>query len=116
MNSIAALTCASALLLGSAIYPQAAKAEEFTGKEFSAWSEASQNSYIQTSITMAGVVAAQYKKEVSLCIDDWYFGGDQQKLRNQSIREAILKYENYHPSGVILALVQEQCGKLDKGL
>lgn len=96
----------------TAIYPQEIKAEGFTGADFSAWEISSQDSYIQTSITMAGVVLAQLQPDTARCLNDWYFAEDQSSARNKFIRETIASYQDYHPSGVILAIIAEECGAL----
>ncbi|QBF32337.1 hypothetical protein [Thalassococcus sp. S3] len=94
-------------------YPQQSLAEGFTGAEFATWSEASQNSYIETSVTMAGVVFTQTHLGKASCVNDWYFADDAWKTRNSDIRDAIAAYRDAHPSGVILALIIRECGALD---
>lgn len=97
----------------AAINPHVSKAEGFTGADFAGWEVASQDSYIQTSVTMAGVVLTQVKPERSSCIDDWYFGDAQKDARNAHIRKAIAQYGDYHPSGTILAILLEACGAIN---
>lgn len=98
-------------MTGAMIYPQISLAEGFTGEDFAAWPTVSQDSYIQSSVMMAGVIGAQVKPEISRCIDGWYFADEATKAeRNDSIRQVIAGYETYHPSGVILALIQQDCG------
>lgn len=93
--------------------PQVSKAEGFIGNDFAEWDVESQDSYIQTSVTMAGVVLTQIKPERSSCIDDWYFGDAQKDARNAHIRETIAQYGAYHPSGTILAILLEACGTIN---
>ena len=96
----------------AAFHPQEIRANGFTGTDFAQWDESAQNSYIQTSVTMAGVVLTQIAPEKSACIDDWYLGDGQQAARNAHIRKTIAQYGGYHPSGTILAVLQEACGPL----
>lgn len=100
-----------ALSLSTTIYPQNSMAEGFSGAAFAAWSQVSQDSYIQSSVMMAGVIGTQVKPEISRCIDAWYFETEGVKAaRNQMIRNAIIEFADHHPSGVILALIQRACG------
>lgn len=93
------------------ICPQISLAEGFTGADFLAWPQDQQNSYIQVSIAMAGVVATQTKPETAACIDTWYAPDtDLKEERNAAIRDTIGKYASYHPSGVIFAVLQDACG------
>lgn len=112
MNSIAA--CFGAIVVGGLITvsPQKSFAEGFTGKDFAKWQTDAQDNYIQTSVTMAGVVLTQVQPEKSTCIDQWYLGDGQKDARNAHIRDTITQYADYHPSGTILAILLEACGPL----
>ena len=60
---------------------------------------------------MVGIVAAQDRKEISHCIDDWYSGDEAiQRQRTGYILDIIKQHPTFHPQGVILAVVQERCG------
>lgn len=98
-------------MLAALICPQISLAEGFTGREFLAWQQASQDSYLQTSVTMASMIIAQTNAETGACVDDWYFG-DQAMIdrRNAELRDQIEAYDGYHPSAVIAAVLQKQCG------
>ncbi|WP_320240876.1 hypothetical protein [Cognatiyoonia sp. IB215182] len=95
------------------IHPQEIYAQAFTGADFSTWETSAQDSYIQTSLTMAGVVFSQVDPEKSACIDNWYLGEAQKADRNTYIRNTIAEYGSYHPSGTILAILLEACGPLN---
>ena len=111
MNSIAKLLPAMALSASLMIYPQNSMADGFSGATFAAWSQVSQDSYIQSSVLMAGVIGSQVKPEISRCIDVWYFETEAIKAeRNEMIRDTIAGFADHHPSGVILALIQRACG------
>lgn len=95
-------------------HPQEIHAQGFTGEDFATWEQVSQDSYIQSSIMMAGVIATQIKPDLSTCIDDWYFASDTSKgAVNREIRGLISQYATYHPSGVILAALQQECGAFE---
>ena len=112
MNSIGSWLGTISLAATIAICPQESTAQGLSGTDFAAWPEESQNSYIQTSITMAGVVITQIDPAVSRCIDDWYLGDGRKAERNAFIRETIGNHPSYHPSGTIMAILMDACGPL----
>jgi len=62
---------------------------------------------------MAGVVASRNDQTKSRCIDDWYFGeGADRTANNESIRDAMRRFPDYHPTTVVLAVIEKRCGKL----
>ncbi|MEM6914753.1 MAG: hypothetical protein AAF511_12330 [Pseudomonadota bacterium] len=95
------------------IYPQTSLAEGFTGADFATWSAKSQDSYIQSSLTMAGVVLTQTHPSVARCLNDWYAAGETLADRNDLVRDTIVAYEEAHPAGVIMAVILRECGPLD---
>lgn len=106
----------SAILVGGLIatYPQISRAEEFTGGKLLSWSEENQNFYFQTSVGMAALVSTQSDKKRSQCISEWYFDAQTgNKSGNDAIRSAISEFADYHPQGVIIAVLQKACGSLD---
>lgn len=113
MNTITCRVGATGLLIMAMIHPQESRAGGFTGAEFADWSRTAQDSYIQTSVTMAGVVLTQTHPTVSTCIDEWYLGEGAQAARNETIRSTIDKFGDHHPSGVILAVLLQACGPLE---
>ncbi|AZV79057.1 hypothetical protein EBB79_15045 [Parasedimentitalea marina] len=92
-----------------AIYPQESAAEGFTGSEFTEWSEAGQNNYIETSVTMAGMVFSQTHPSVATCINYWYFASASGDSEVKMIRDTVEQYNTAHPSGVILAVILREC-------
>lgn len=108
--------CISAILIGGLIvtYPQTSDAEEFTGVKLLTWSKENQNFYFQTSVGMAALVSTQSDKKRSQCISEWYFDANTgNKNGNDAIRSAIREYADYHPQGVIIAVLQKACGSMD---
>lgn len=85
--------------------------EGFTAEKFLQFTKAAQASYFQTSVTMAGVIATQTRKDLARCIDEWYFGDAQTiQKRNTSMRALMKKYPKHHPSGIIAAAIERACG------
>ncbi|MEM6900865.1 MAG: hypothetical protein AAF583_13990 [Pseudomonadota bacterium] len=113
MNSIGRVCCAILVAGLVGFHPQDLRAEGFTGADFAGWESGSQDSYIQTSMTMAGVVLTQTHPDAASCINDWYFAGASLAPRNDEIRETISQHESAHPAGVIMAIVLRECGPLN---
>ena len=77
------------------------------------WSEESQDSYFQTSVTMIAIVATQTGQHdhIAECIDQWFGGGDaSQPKRSGRIREVLSNLPNYHPQALFLAVIEKECG------
>jgi hypothetical protein len=106
----------AALVSGIVALSPLVRAETFTSAAFLEWSRASQDSLIQASITMAGIVATQGRKDISRCIDNWYTEDDAiQRMRHDFILESARRYPSFHPQAVILAILQKQCGSFKSG-
>lgn len=91
-------------------------ADSFTGEKFLTWPRDSQESLIQSSIMMTGIIAAQHRTDIAGCIDDWYTGDEAvQAQRHEFVIDTIRKNPSYHPQGVILALLQKECGSFAEG-
>jgi hypothetical protein len=96
-----------------ALCPQLSAAEEFQSAQVLEWSRESQNSLFQSSVTMIGIVASQRDdtSHIARCIDGWYWDGDRaDSEQNDSIRDAMRRFPDYHPQAVILAVVEKACG------
>ncbi len=104
---ISAITAALVI----AIYPQISGAETFTSREFLTWKSESRISYFRSSIGMAGVIATQIDKDKARCINSWHAQQDQNGY--PELLRTMRKFADYHPQGVILWLLQNECGKLN---
>lgn len=82
--------------------------EPLTAGKFLHYSAQEQRSYILTSTVMAGLVAGQNRKSQTRCIDDWV--GQHEGSGFQPILKTMRQYPAYHPSGVIIAVLQKACG------
>ena len=93
------------------LYPQiSGAAESFTSAEFLEWPAAKKNGYIVTSATMAGVIVAQVDPVQARCVDDWL--AQEAQLQHRSVKSAMRQFSNYHPQGVILWVIQNECGEI----
>ena len=103
------------IALSPLFYIPAYAQETYSSGEFLEKSLESQNAYMQIAVTMAGVVATQVRPEIAHCIDDWY-GGETMARRNDHIRSVMRNHPEFHPAGVILAVIQKACGKFSGDL
>jgi hypothetical protein len=102
----------TSFLAGMLAFPQISKAG-FASADLLKWPEASQDSYFNTSIGMAGVIATQNRREAARCINEWYFADRATaQMRNDHIRSVLKQYPDYDPQATILAIIQKACGPL----
>jgi hypothetical protein len=93
----------------STIVCSAALADDgFKSSKFLTYPAESQKGYISTAVMMAGSIAAQNKQEQARCIDGWAAQHDATGFR--PVVEAMQRFPDYHPAGVILAVLQKACG------
>ena len=89
--------------------------EGFTAEKFLQFNKAEQASYFQISVTMAGVIATQTRKNLARCIDIWYFESSETiEKRNTFMVSLMKKYLTHHPSGIIAAAIERACGSFPK--
>lgn len=99
---------ALALVLGTVLTPPQASGDEvFRSAAFLSWREASRAAYIEASIGMASLIAAQIDPAKADCIDAWYYDG--MSAANDAIYATMAKYPDHHPRGVILAFIRKRC-------
>lgn len=93
------------------INPQISYADVLTSADVLEWTESQQNSFFQHSISMAAIVAARTGQHggVVRCVNYWYSAQSQSK-RNDYIRTKLGDFSDYHPQGIILAVLEEACG------
>ena len=103
-GKISVLSGALATLLAAA----PVLAEGFSGSDLLAWTPGNQRFYLQTSVGMAGVIAAQGDSAQARCIDEWH--ERQHGNEYEKVLKAVRTYPTYHPQGVILALLRKACG------
>ncbi|MET1414385.1 hypothetical protein ABVF61_19085 [Roseibium sp. HPY-6] len=99
------------LLIFMLFYPHATYAETFKSAEFLKWKRESQNFYIDANIGMAGLIAAQNDKKHAECLEGWYW--DDKVKSIDFILKSMRDFPDYHPRGVILGVLEAQCGKFE---
>jgi hypothetical protein len=116
MNSISTWGLAIGLAAMTTIFPQQSFAEGFTGSDFLKWDRVGQDSYISTAVVMATFVATRTNAKTAECLNGWYATtAEVSQSRNNEIRDLIAKNASYHPSGVILLVLEEACGSFEGG-
>jgi len=116
MNSIATWFGAIGLAILAVGSPQKTHADGLTSADFIAWDKPSQNSFLFSSVGMAAAIASQTEPKIAQCLNEWYFKGDDaREARNAEILEFMGQYETYHPTTVILAVVENACGEFGDG-
>ena len=93
-----------------AFYPQKVSADIFKSSEFLTWDRDAQEFYIRTSVGMAGLIAGRNDKTHGQCLSDWYF--TEEAVANEQILDVMRQYPEYHPRGVIVAVMEKQCGSI----
>ncbi len=83
----------------------------FKSSEFMKWSEGNRSFYIRTSIGMAAMIAIHNDKKHAKCMEHWYFSNE--KRSNKEIYQTMQKYPDFHPRGVIMAMLKKQCGSFE---
>ena len=93
----------------STIVCSAALADDgFKSSKFLTYSAEAQANYISTSAVAAASIAALNSQSQGKCLGDWvskYRAGGY-----QPVLEAMRKYPDDHPTGLILAVLQKECG------
>ncbi|MEM1383905.1 MAG: hypothetical protein AAGG06_09715 [Pseudomonadota bacterium] len=98
----------------AAFHAQNSLAEGITAADFLSWSRQSQDWYIETSVAMAGIVAAQNPTDHAECINDWYFKTDQtRQAAHDFVRGTMQRFQGHHPGTVMIAVLERACGSFD---
>lgn len=94
------------------ISPQARAVDGTRIEEFLSWDRAAQDTFINVSVLTAGVIATQIRPDFAGCIGDWYSNTDVGKeKRRTEILDIMAGYPTHLPSGIIIAILQKECGK-----
>ncbi|WP_299283276.1 hypothetical protein [uncultured Tateyamaria sp.] len=111
MNSIATWGVAIVVAAVTAISPQESLAEKFTGEEFLTWSVEGQDNFIGIAVTMASLIATRTNPPTGQCLDTWYAASeDIAAKRDAEIRAVIARNAEYHPTAVIMLVLEGACG------
>lgn len=105
--------CAVIVSIGAlCITGASAHAQMFKSSKFLTWDNANQSFYIEASVGMASLIAARSDRAQGDCIDDWYYSDEPSA--NAAVLDAMRQYPDVHPRGIILAVIQQQCGDISK--
>lgn len=83
----------------------------FKSSKFLKWPEDSRSFYIRTSVGMAGSISGYNNEKHAKCLENWYFS-DEAKA-NKDIYDVMDKFPDYHPRGIIIAVLKRQCGSFE---
>lgn len=93
------------------ICPQISWADGFTGREFLAWSEASQRGYIDAQLVMASSIVTRSKPDYAQCLADHFYSSTGLTDEGfQQIIGRVREYAEYHPSSVLVVVIESECG------
>jgi len=80
----------------------------FKSSKFLTYPADAQENYISTSAVAAASIAALNSSVQAKCLGDWV--STYRKGGYQPVLEAMRKYPDDHPTGLILAVLQKECG------
>lgn len=83
-------------------------ADDFKSSKFLTYTADAQKSYINSSVLMAGLIAAQNSADQAKCIGDW--SGEHLAEGYQPVVAAMKRFPDHYPTGVIIAVLQKVCG------
>ena len=110
MNCFKSVVSAITVGLLGVSYPHANAQAQEPSAQFLGSGHASQVSYVDTSVLMAIFIVAQDREAKSNCIRNWYF--QRKSERVSEVVTGVSENPAYHPTAVILALIQQECGAL----
>ncbi|MEM0989030.1 MAG: hypothetical protein AAGK00_09110 [Pseudomonadota bacterium] len=85
----------------------------FTAADVLGWEPSQKDWYFEVATGMATVVASRSRSPAARCINDWYFANDSLRAaRNNEMRALLRRYRDYHPSNVIAAVIEKECGPI----
>lgn len=108
MLSRNAIVIASTIVIVCNIATAPLAQETFKSAKFLTYSAEAQKSYINSSVIIASLIASQNSRTQADCLHDWsgkHVGGGY-----QPVIDAMRRYPDDHPSGLILAVLQKACG------
>ena len=78
---------------------------------FLGWNETAQQAFLQNSVIMASTISSRRDVEQAACISAWFF--DEAGIRPERLGEvnsALADFPDYHPSAILVALIEQACG------
>lgn len=90
-----------------------AEGESFTAADVVAWDQTNQDWYFEVATSMGAALASQNSSEQARCINDWYFKDEASRSgANGYIRDVMGRFPSYHPTLVMISILEKQCGSL----
>lgn len=106
--------CSFGVILALAL-PMGAWADEtaFTAADVLGWDQKSQDWYYEVATSMGAALASQNSSERARCINDWYFKDASARTQaNAYIKSIMERFPNYHPTLVMISILEKKCGSL----
>lgn len=104
---------AGVMVVAGVALPVQADEDKFTAADVLGWDQKSQDWYFEVATGMAAVLATQNQSPHAGCIDDWYFRPDNEKaVVNDDIRTTMARFSEFHPTQILVAIIEKQCGSL----
>lgn len=85
----------------------------FKASDFLKFPQENQRGYISASAMMAGLIATQNVPDQAKCISRWV--ADEATRGHPKITEAMKVHGEYHPTAVIMSVLQKECGAFKYG-
>ncbi|MCV0370225.1 hypothetical protein [Filomicrobium sp.] len=85
-----------------------ATAEDFKSSKFLTYPADAQTNYISTSAVAAASIAGLNSSAQAKCLGEWV--SRHKGSGYQPVLEVMRKYPDDHPTGLILAVLQKECG------
>lgn len=82
--------------------------DDFKSSKFLTYPADAQANYISTSAVAAASIAALNSQSQGKCLGDWV--SKHRAGGYQPVMDAMRKYPDDHPTGLILAVLQKECG------
>ncbi|MFN3224732.1 MAG: hypothetical protein ACE360_00585 [Hyphomicrobiales bacterium] len=88
-----------------------------TVRDFLTWSEPQQANLMRSVVYTATVIATQVRADMASCIADWYSDNPNViAARNSEIKTVMADYPDSHPTPILIAVIQRECGRFNPEL
>ena len=108
MNTTRALSAATLSTIVCLATLSAQAGESFTSAKFLTYPADAQRNYISTSVVAATVVVSLNSKKQADCLGKWLT--KHRADGYASVLSVMRKYPNDHPTGLVISVLQRDCG------
>lgn len=84
----------------------------FRNADFLRWPAETRAAYIEISVGMADLIAAQVAPDKVACIESWYC--DRPEAAQEELYATMRDYPKHHPRCIILAFIRKRCDMFRK--